>query len=119
MISGSPGVTSRRPPHHAFTLLELLVVIAVVAILAAILLPVLSGVKDKAARIQCLNNVKQIGYSVHLYTEDHEDYFPLVEDWPAFGGRRGSTGVYNSDAYDPTNRPLNEYVGYQLGSLRQ
>ncbi|MCI0744810.1 MAG: type II secretion system GspH family protein [Verrucomicrobia subdivision 3 bacterium] len=106
------SLAGESPP--AFTLIELLVLIAVIAMLAAILLPVLSRVKDTAARVQCLNNVKQIGHAVFLYTEDHEDFFPLVEDWPAFGGRRGTTGVYNSNAYDPTNRPLNEYVGYQL-----
>jgi competence protein ComGC len=101
-------------PRLAFTLVELLVIIAVLAILAASLLPVLGNAKETAARIQCLNNVKQIGYSVYLYTEDHEDFFPLVEDWPAFGGQRGSTGVYSSDQYAPTNRPLNEYIGHQL-----
>jgi len=61
MQSGLPGEASRRVRHPAFTLIELLVVIAIIAILAAILLPTLSAAKDQAARLQSLNNVKQIG----------------------------------------------------------
>ena len=67
----------RNRRKKRFTLIELLITIAIIAILAAMLLPALSTVKKKAQEIQCANNLKQIGIGLHNYLTDwNERFFP-------------------------------------------
>ena len=74
----------RRP---AFTLVELLVVIAIIAILAALLLPALARAKESAKSIQCLNQMRQIAMATRLYAEENEDLFPRSQH-SAFANRQ-------------------------------
>ena len=67
---------TNRKKAEGFTLVELLVVIAVIAILAALLLPVLSAAKHKAQRTTCINNLRQINLGVLMYCDDSHDATP-------------------------------------------
>jgi len=71
--------------RKGFTILELLVAITVILILIAILFPVFARVRRTAQRTSCLNNLKDIGRAIRMYTNDWDDCYPLVSGFgPAF-----------------------------------
>lgn len=72
----SPAPIRRRRTRRAFTLIELLIVIGVIAVLLAILLPVLFSMRERGRRTACLSNLHQLDTALLMYTQDADGFFP-------------------------------------------
>jgi len=89
---GFRGLRGARSLLTAFTLIELLVVIAIIAILAALLLPALAQARDKARRLNCLSNMRQLGLACNVYAVDNKGQL-LIDT----RGQPANTWVNDSD----------------------
>jgi prepilin-type processing-associated H-X9-DG protein/prepilin-type N-terminal cleavage/methylation domain-containing protein len=93
-----PAISSRRGRQlgaggvrGAFTLVELLVVIGIIALLISILLPALNKARAAGNAIACASNLRQIGMSIHQYTRDNNGFFPSYDDGSAVSAPAGGS----------------------------
>jgi prepilin-type N-terminal cleavage/methylation domain-containing protein/prepilin-type processing-associated H-X9-DG protein len=64
--------------QRAFTLIEMMVVVAIMSILTALLMPAVSHTRETARTMQCMSNLRQFGQAVHLYAGDNEQHIPMI-----------------------------------------
>jgi prepilin-type N-terminal cleavage/methylation domain-containing protein/prepilin-type processing-associated H-X9-DG protein len=112
-VSEAPRETdtkSRKAPQHAFTIVELLVVVAIIALLGVIQFPALANTKSKVERIHCSDNLKRIGVAFRTWAENHNGRMPMFYPHAPGGSWDGPVGVVASSPWTGGPNP-NAYKG--------
>lgn len=115
------------PIRRAFTLIEVLVVIGIIAILMAILIPALRSASMSSKMATTGSNLKQIGAAIHAYLNTYENHLPQ-KAWDIgggtrvivgalFGGKRGTLPFFGINQVGSDERPLNRFISGNLGPL--
>src|SRR5690242_14279997 len=104
---------SPKRDHRAFTLVELLVVIGIIAVLIAILLPVLRAARDQARRTTCASNLRQIYSAIVMYGNDNRQMLPYPDD---FNSRIAAVGMLGWGEMDFTTGTLLPYVARDVAA---
>lgn len=100
------------PPRIGFTLVELLVVIAIIGVLVGLLLPAVQAAREAARRMQCSNNLKQIGLALHNYHDAHRSFPKVWYYWNgnSNGSDRQPAGFYSGFGWRVMILPYMEQV---------
>ncbi|MBX3112251.1 MAG: prepilin-type N-terminal cleavage/methylation domain-containing protein [Fimbriimonadaceae bacterium] len=96
--------------ERGFTLVELLVVVAVIALLAAILMPAFASAKSAAKATSCLSNIKETGMAVTLYVDDFDGGYPQTRKTSSDPAKDDADGSMEEPDYGPTWRLVRPYA---------
>jgi prepilin-type processing-associated H-X9-DG protein/prepilin-type N-terminal cleavage/methylation domain-containing protein len=117
---------------HAFTLVELLVVIGIIALLIGLLLPALNSAREQSKSVQCLSNLRQMTVMAHAYIVANDGHYPLAyfktDSWDfsmvkgksvpgLLWGGRSDVRIQQCPSFDgKSNSPLDPYTGYNYNT---